>query len=321
VVDAGGPYSGDEGSAIALDGGSASDPDGSVASTVWSIESESVGAGSCSLANETSLTTATITCTDDGTATVRLTATDDDGATAYDEATVTVSNVAPTVTSSVSASIDCRTNASLSLSFTDPGVEDDPWAVDINWGDGSAHTQYNATAQGAQTAQTHEYTTPGSYTVTVSVTDKDGGAGTDSDDDNKIEVLQTYTVDFLPPFDDSSPSGLIVNKMKNGRVVPVKTTLYDDCALQYVTDPTTAVTIKTSKTSGTGTGDPVEEYADAGQSSAGTNAFRWSSDGFWIYNLDSRALGLIVNNNYRVDVYVGSVKATVDTWAVLQPVK
>lgn len=37
--------------------------------------------------------------------------------------------------------------------------------------------------------------------------------------------------------------------------------------------------------------------------------------------LDSRALGLVVGNAYRVDVYVGSTKATVDTWAVLQPVK
>ncbi len=43
--------------------------------------------------------------------------------------------------------------------------------------------------------------------------------------------------------------------------------------------------------------------------------------GFWIYNLDSKALGLIVGNLYRVDVYVGSVKATRDTWAILQPVK
>ncbi len=43
--------------------------------------------------------------------------------------------------------------------------------------------------------------------------------------------------------------------------------------------------------------------------------------GFWIYNLDSKALGLVVNNLYRVDVYVGLVKATVANWAVLQPVK
>jgi hypothetical protein len=61
-------------------------------------------------------------------------------------------------------------------------------------------------------------------------------------------------------------------------------------------------TATVSKTSGTGTGDPVEEYADAGQSSAGTNLFRWATDstvpggGFWIYNLDSKALGLVVGD-------------------------
>ena len=103
--------------------------------------------------------------------------------------------------------------------------------------------------------------------------------------------------------------------------MPVKVTIYDECTLAAVTDPTTAVTIATSKTSGTGTGDPVETYADAGQSSSDTNRFRWSSDGFWIYNLDSKALGLVVNSTYRVDAYVGAVKATRDSWAVLQPVK
>jgi hypothetical protein len=109
--------------------------------------------------------------------------------------------------------------------------------------------------------------------------------------------------------------------MKNGRVVPVKAKIYDDCVGSFVTDPATDVTIKVSKTAGGGAGDPVEEYADAGQSSAGTNGFRWSSDGFWIYNLDSKALGLVVGSDYRVDIYVGSVKATDDSWAVLQPVK
>jgi hypothetical protein len=152
----------------------------------------------------------------------------------------------------------------------------------------------------------HNYVTPGGpYTVTVTVTDKDNASDADVAV-GAVTVAQTYTVDFLPPFDDSSPSGLIVNKMKNGRVVPVKATIYDDCTQSFVTDATESVTIKTSKTSGTGTGDPVEEYADAGQSASNTNAFRWSSDGFWIYNLDSKALGLVVNNLYRVDIYVGT---------------
>jgi PKD domain len=241
---------------------------------------------------------------------------------------ITVNNVNPTVAqpSFQATSINCRTSVNLTgISFGDPGA-DANWTVDIDWGDNSTDTSLTRSVTGAVPSQPHQYDTPGTYTATVTVTDKDTGQGSNTTS-NQVQVLQTYTVDFLPPFDDSNPSGLIVNKMKNGRVVPVKSTIYDDCAQSYVTDPTTNVTIKVTKTSGTGTGDPIEEYADAGQSSSGTSAFRWTSDasvtggGFWIYNLDSKALGLVVNNLYRVDTYVGAVKATVSNWAVLQPVK
>lgn len=252
-------------------------------------------------------------------ATITVTADDGNGGSVSDSFSYSAANVAPSVTASISASINCQTNATLTFGFADPGVNDDDWTVDIDWGDGSTES-YDTDAQGSQPDQAHLYTTPGAYHPTVTVTDKDGDLGIDND--NTIDVLQTYTVDFLPPLDDSTPSGLIVNKMKNGRVVPVKVTLFDDCGQSFVTDPDTDVTIKVTKTSGTaGTADPIEEYADAGQSSAGTSEFRWSEDGFWIYNLDSKALGLVINNSYRVDVYVGLDKATVDNWAVLQPVK
>jgi len=242
---------------------------------------------------------------------------------------VTVYNVAPSVAQPAfkSTTIDCRNEVTLTgISFSDLGVNDYPWNVNIDWGDGSTDTNYNTNSQGSQSNQTHTYNAPGTYTATVTVEDKDGGEGSNTSS-NAVVVNQVYAVDFLPPFDDSSPSGLIINKMKSGRVVPVKATIYDVCAQDYVTDPTTQVTIKVSKTSGTGTGDPVEEYADAGQSSAGTNLFRWTTDstvlggGFWIYNLDSKALGLVVNNLYRIDINVGANLATRDTWAVLAPVK
>jgi len=329
VVEAGGTYTGGEGSDIALSGGSASDSDGTISSTIWTIISKSVGSGDCTLSNATSLTGATIKCTDNGSAVVRLTATDDDNASAYDEAGVTINNANPVVAQPVwsSTSVACRVPVTLTgISFSDAGVIDYPWNVNINWNDGPS-TNYNTNDQGSQTSQTHTYNTPGSYSAVVTVTDKDSGVGSASST-SSLTVLQTYTIDFRPPFDDSTPSGLIVNTMKNGRVVPVKVTIYDDCKQEYVTDPSTLVTIKVTKTSGTtGSSDPVETYADAGQSSAGTNLFRWTSDpsvtggGFWIYNLDSKALGLVVNNLYRVDVYVGSNLATGSTWAVLQPVK
>jgi hypothetical protein len=231
----------------------------------------------------------------------------------------TVSNVNPTVAAGFGGAVDCRTSSTLTIDPDDLGIYDSPWKVNINWGDGSLEPEITRNDLASFTV-THTYALAGTYNAIVSVADKDTGSGSDAA--NSITVNQTYTVDFLAPFDDSSPSGLIVNKMKNGRVVPVKATIYDDCALAPVTDPATAVTISVSKTSGTGgTADPVETYADAGQSSAGTSLFRWSDDGFWIYNLDSKALGLVTGNFYSVDIYVGSVKATVDNWAVLNPVK
>jgi PKD repeat protein len=261
---------------------------------------------------------------DNGTYTVILQATDKDGGTGSTSVNIEVLNVPPTVSIvSLDQTVDCRKKATLRFSFSDPGVNDSPWSVEISWGDGNTNS-FPVNTQGEQDPVTHVYMLPGTYTVTVKVTDKDGGVG---EANGSITVKQVYTVDFLPPFDDSSPSGLIVNTMKNGRVVPVKATIFDVCRASYVNDPTTEVTIKVSKTSGNGNSDPVEEYADAGQSSAGTNRFRWTTDssvpggGFWIYNLDSKALGLVVNNLYRVDIYVGVNLATRDTWAVLQPVK
>lgn len=244
-----------------------------------------------------------------------------------------MNNVAPVVAapSWSSASVACRVPATLTnISFSDPGVIDYPWNVNIGWGDGSTDTNYDTNTQGSQSNQTHTYNTPGTYFATVGVTDKDSGYG--SNTSSQLTVNQTYTVKFLQPFDGSSPSNLITNTMKSGRVVPVKVTIYDDSAQAYVTDPSTAVKLFLSTGSSTGSSnDTVEVYADAGASNGNTLYFRWTSDsaapggGFWIYNFDSRTAlngsALVVNTTYRIDVFVGSVKATATTWALLKPVK
>ena len=162
------------------------------------------------------------------------------------------------------------------------------------------------------------------------MTDKDDGS--DFATSIELTVLQTYTVKFLPPFDGSSPSKLITNTMKSGRVVPVKVTIYDECAQTFVTDPTKVVSIFLKAEGSTTTNnDAIEVYADAGVANGNTVNFRWTSDtsapggGFWIYNLDSKTvLGgspMVVNTTYRVDVFVGDVKATATMWALLKPVK
>jgi hypothetical protein len=127
--------------------------------------------------------------------------------------------------------------------------------------------------------------------------------------------------DFLPPFDESSPTTLINNTMKNGRVVPVKVTIKDVCTGAYLTDPNAVVTVAVSKTAAPSSTDPVEAYADAGASNGNSPYLRWSNDGFWIYNLDSKGLGLSTGTSYRIDVYVGADKATTNLWGIVTPVK
>jgi uncharacterized repeat protein (TIGR02543 family) len=116
------------------------------------------------------------TYADNGTYTVTVRVTDKDGASDARTFNVVVANVAPTVTAPANQTADEGTPKSFTLgSFTDPGT-DNPWAVDVDWGDGSAHTTFNLAAIGAITGQSHTYADNGTYTVTVRVTDKDGAS-------------------------------------------------------------------------------------------------------------------------------------------------
>ena len=73
----------------------------------------------------------------------------DDGSTTY-STVVTVSNVAPTVTAPANQTANEGASTSFSLgSFSDPGVNDSPWAVDVDWGDGTAHSTFSASSQGS----------------------------------------------------------------------------------------------------------------------------------------------------------------------------
>jgi hypothetical protein len=62
-------------------------------------------------------------------------------------------------------------------SFTDPGTNDGPFQVDVNWGDGSPHGLFTAAAPGSLGTLPHTYPDNGNYRVTVRVTEQTGGAG------------------------------------------------------------------------------------------------------------------------------------------------
>jgi len=130
---------------------------------------------------------------------------------------------------------------------------------------------------------------------------------------------------FLQPLDQSTDAAQpLLNTGKNGKVVSVKVQISQGgTALTNLNAPG-PVTIAVSKlaTCSTSAGtDPVESYADAGQSSAGTNQFHYdTASQAWVYGLDTKALGLVSGNCYRIDVSVNATKIT-NAFAVFQPTR
>jgi hypothetical protein len=171
---AGGPYVVDEGSTVQLDGTGSSDPENAILSYSWSPATN---------LDDASIATPTYSGVDDTVDVIELTVSDIGGdvtaATALtdtDEATVTVQNVPPDVTA-VGDSIDEGGTATVSADFDDPGTLDTHTAS-IEWGYGGP-PQAVTTAQLAAGVE-HVYGDDGDFDVTVTVTDDDGGVGSDT---------------------------------------------------------------------------------------------------------------------------------------------
>src|SRR5207245_8549279 len=126
-----------------------------------------------------------------GNYTVSVTVTDKDGGSGQASSGVTVTNVAPSNVQLTLSPATISENGSTSLggSFSDPGTLDTRTMV-INWGDGSASTTVSLAAGALSfSGVRHQYLSTGNYTVSVTVTDKDGGSGQASsrDTDNNVE--------------------------------------------------------------------------------------------------------------------------------------
>lgn len=112
---------------------------------------------------------------DDGIFTIMVAITDDDGGTGIAGTDVTVLNVAPEVNAGGDRNGLSGDTCEVYALFTDPGLADSHHAT-IIWGDG---TTSEPDASSGTVNDSHVYLAPGEYTVTVTVTDDDGGTGSD----------------------------------------------------------------------------------------------------------------------------------------------
>ena len=175
----------DEGGSVELDGTQSYDPDGDAITHAWDLDADGTF--------ETPGATVNFSAENlDGPSEVYvyLQVCDEYGACNIGMAEVEIENVAPTI-EAITAPLDpVNINdqpVSVEVTFSDPGIPD-THEVTWDWGDETSDIQPGATSPASQE---HTYAEPGVYTVTVTVTDDDGGT-----------VSQTY--DFIVVYDPSA---------------------------------------------------------------------------------------------------------------------
>jgi hypothetical protein len=119
---------------------------------------------------------------------------------------VAVANVAPSMTAPADQAAEEGAATSVELgSFSDPGP-DSPWAVDVDWGDASTHTTFDATSTGSLGTRSHTYADgPATRTVTVKVTDKNGASGSKTFTVAVANVAPTADLGNNGPKSEGSP--------------------------------------------------------------------------------------------------------------------
>ena len=178
VVEVGGPYASVEGETVALSG-SASDENGDALTYAWTI-------GDGTNMNGQNVSHCFV---DNGSYAATLAVSDGELVTLV-TTRVDVSNGLPSLGSIEGATRFIGEPYDVSASLSDPGVLDAPWHYSIAWGDGSSD-EGDATSITHPVRGSHSYSEPGTYTVRVSLRDKDGGPA------NAVEAQVVVKIDEI----------------------------------------------------------------------------------------------------------------------------
>ena len=173
-ADAGGPYTGDEGSVINFDASGSSDPGGGALTYAWDLDNDGEYDDDIGVA-------ASYTWTEQVNLTISLMVTDTGGLTDTATAQVVVNDSDP-IADFVAA--PTSGDEPLTVVFTDTSVSYDgiiTWSWDLDGDDSPDATIPNPT---------FEYTATGAYTVTLTVWEGDG----DSDTETKVGYIITGDV-------------------------------------------------------------------------------------------------------------------------------
>jgi VCBS repeat-containing protein len=163
VAVAGPDQAANETETVSFEGGGSYDVDGDALTFQWDFGDGTIGSGA----------QPTHAYGDNGSYTVSLTVNDGQGHTETDTLVVTVNNLPPSAGLS-GPSTGARGQArSFALTASDPSLADQStgFTFSIDWGDSTSSTLVGATGISAS----HTFAASGSYTISVTATDKDAG--------------------------------------------------------------------------------------------------------------------------------------------------